>query len=208
MPDTAQGKPKNPVVVAIAALLLPGLGYWLLGQRTRGLAVGVSIFCLFVLGVLIGGIRIVDPPGYGEYGYHVMIVQPSLSSELTMRVDPTSEANEANPLLQAGTGGSAQVVGWALLTQPLGELSNKPWYIGQILCGPISLAMSAVAIVEAHPVDPSIAPPVSREPPSHSRSWEIGTLYTAVAGMLNLLAIIDSAYRAAEPEELSPTEKA
>ena len=32
---------------------------------------------------------------------------------------------------------------------------------------------------------------------SHSRLWEIGTLYTAVAGMLNLLAIIDSSHRAA-----------
>jgi len=31
---------------------------------------------------------------------------------------------------------------------------------------------------------------------SHARVYEIGVLYTAVAGMLNLMAIIDSAYRA------------
>jgi hypothetical protein len=35
---------------------------------------------------------------------------------------------------------------------------------------------------------------------SHARVNEIGTLYTAVAGMLNLLAIIDSAYRSARQE--------
>ena len=33
-------------------------------------------------------------------------------------------------------------------------------------------------------------------PKTHSRIAEIGTLYTAIAGMLNLLAIIDSASRA------------
>jgi hypothetical protein len=35
-------------------------------------------------------------------------------------------------------------------------------------------------------------------PKSHARLAEIGTLYTAVAGMLNLLAIIDSSYRASQ----------
>ena len=34
-------------------------------------------------------------------------------------------------------------------------------------------------------------------PWSHARVYEIGTLYTAVAGMLNLMAILDAAYRAA-----------
>ena len=41
--------------------------------------------------------------------------------------------------------------------------------------------------------------PGGAEPPgaiSHSRVNEIGVLYTAVAGMLNLLAIIDAASRA------------
>ena len=34
---------------------------------------------------------------------------------------------------------------------------------------------------------------------SHARSWELGELYTAVAGMLNLLVLIDAVYRAAAP---------
>jgi hypothetical protein len=36
---------------------------------------------------------------------------------------------------------------------------------------------------------------------SHSRVNELGVLYTAVAGMLNLLAMIDSSHRAARSEE-------
>jgi hypothetical protein len=207
MPSSTPGKPTSPILVAIAALLLPGLGYWIMGQRSRGLAVGISILSLFVLGVLIGGIRIVDPPGYGEYGYHIMLVDHLENSSrqqviVTTRLDPTSAENEANPLLQRNFG-NASVKGWALLDQPINELANKPWYVGQILVGPVALAMSAAAVSEAHPVDPSANTIVSREPPSHSRSWEIGTLYTAVAGMLNLLAIIDSAFRAGQAEAKS-----
>jgi hypothetical protein len=46
--------------------------------------------------------------------------------------------------------------------------------------------------------DPSNGPSGAESPgaTSHSRINEIGVLYTAVAGMLNLLAIIDAASRA------------
>jgi len=37
--------------------------------------------------------------------------------------------------------------------------------------------------------------------PSHARLAEISTLYTAVAGMLNLLAVIDSTFRAVHAAE-------
>jgi hypothetical protein len=60
-------------------------------------------------------------------------------------------------------------------------LMQKPWYIGQFLSGVIGLISGWIG--------PS-------QPASHSRVADIGTLYTAVAGMLNLMAIIDSSYRA------------
>src|SRR5206468_10046686 len=74
---------------------------------------------------------------------------------------------------------------------PLGKggLLEKPWFMGQVLTGPISLAGS----IASNRVNPDRT--------SHSRSWEIGTLYTAVAGMLNLLAIIDASARAADAED-------
>ena len=78
-------------------------------------------------------------------------------------------------------------------------MSDKPWFVGQILCGPIALAASAVSIHAARPTAAAVAAsdsPVQTVAISHARSWEIGTLYTAVAGMLNLLAMIDSAFRA------------
>ncbi|HEV8608093.1 MAG TPA: DUF6677 family protein [Tepidisphaeraceae bacterium] len=121
-------------IVALATWVVPGSGYWLIGQRARALTVGITILSLFVLGLVIGGTKVVDlPPG--------------------------------------------------VLSSPVNAVSQKPWFVGQILAGPITLLTASVGRSEDYF-------------PSHSRVNEIGTLYTAVAGMLNLLAIIDAAYRA------------
>ena len=121
-------------IVALATWVVPGSGYWLIGQRARALTVGITIIILFVMGLLIGGVRVVDAP-------------PNV------------------------------------LTSPANAVSQKPWFVGQILAGPITLSASSIGHDNAYFA-------------SHSRVNEIGTLYTAVAGMLNLLAIIDAAYRA------------
>ena len=123
-----------PPIVALSTWIVPGSGYWLIGQRGRALTVGITILILFILGLLIGGVRVVDvPPG--------------------------------------------------VLSSPVNAVSQKPWFVGQILAGPITLIASSIGHDEGYFA-------------SHSRLNEIGTLYTAVAGMLNLLAIIDAAYRA------------
>lgn len=123
-----------PPIVALATWVIPGSGYWLIGEKARGLTVGITIIILFVLGLLIGGVKVVDPP-------------------------PNA------------------------LSSPINAITQKPWFVGQILAGPITLLSGSIGKSEQYYT-------------SHARVNEIGTLYTAVAGMLNLLAIIDAAYRA------------
>lgn len=123
----------NAPIVALAGWLVPGSGYLLIGQRPRGLVVGISIIVLFLLGLLIGGMKVIDPAADYSNLYKAIV--------------------------------------------------DKPWFIAQILAGPITL----------------VAALIGRGPQfimSHVRVNEIGTLYTAIAGMLNLLAIIDSTSRA------------
>ena len=129
-----------PPVVALTAWVIPGAGYLLIGQWARGLTIGITILTLFIGGLAVGGVRVVDAPAL------------------------------------AGIETARDVV------------TQKPWFIGQILAGPISIGSAYIAHAS-----PNI-------PLSHGRANEIGTLYTAIAGMLNLLAIIDSAYRAGHPE--------
>jgi len=134
-PPPAPARLLPPPVIALAEWIVPGLGYYLLGQRSRGITVGVTIFLLFLLGLLIGGIRVVDPPSLG---------------------------------------GSGTV---------FNQVMQKPWFIGQALTG---LPGVIAAIISQR----------GNLPVSHARVNEIGTLYTAVAGMLNLITIIDASYRA------------
>jgi hypothetical protein len=129
----------NAAVVAVAGWLIPGSGYLLIGQRSRGLTVGITILILFVLGLLIGGIRVVDPP-------------------------------DTNPL-----------------GNPMGAVMQRPWFVGQVLIGPVGIITG-------------LAGKSWKFPMAHSHMYELGTLYTAIAGMLNLLALIDSAHRAGHPQ--------
>jgi hypothetical protein len=184
-------------VVVVFAWLIPGGGYFLIGERARAVTAGVAIVMLFLAGIAVGGIRIADPPGWGQYGYMTQLVQrfdrrrQQMEDDYT-RIEPASPDESRDP----SEDDRDQAAGPALLRQPMAELGDKPWYVGQILCGPIALVASAVSVNAAHPSAGS--PGQETWPSSHSRSWEIGALYTAVAGMLNLLVIIDSAYRAGQ----------
>lgn len=49
-------------VVLIAGFLLPGAGHAVYGERRRGALIGSTIVLLFMLGVLIAGVRVVEFP--------------------------------------------------------------------------------------------------------------------------------------------------
>ena len=159
-------------LVALAAWIIPGSGYWLIGQAFRGTVIGVTIIVLFIAGILIGGIRVVDVPGYDDRG---MATYLNSAGQKVLRPEQGS---------------------WSLTSRPFSEIANKPWFVGQILAGPICVAAGRVSIAVSHPATATAGS--SMIPRSHARIFEIGTLYTAVAGMLNLLAVIDSTYRAGQ----------
>lgn len=150
-----------PPLVALAGWLMPGLGYWLIGQRMRGAVVGVTVLLLFVAGLLIGGMRTVD-------------------SAILESADQRQERLSDLAILKAN---NPKYVPSNLLARTF----QKPWFIGQVLAGPVALASNFIGVTWGGNAG---------SPVSHSRVFEIGVLYTAVAGMLNLMAMIDSAYRA------------
>jgi hypothetical protein len=77
----------------------------------------------------------------------------------------------------------------------LREVQAKPWSVAQAMTGPVGIMGGAASVTAAR----SASDPNRGE--SHARINEISVLYTAVAGMLNLLAIIDSAHRARQMQE-------
>jgi len=120
------------------AWLLPGLGHWLLGERQRAAILAGSIGGLWIAGLLIGGIGVID--------------------------------RKAHPA----------------------------WFVGQILTAP-SLAIQYANGQLDHMQDRQ----VPAHQPSFGRVREQGILYTALAGLLNLLTIIDVASRRAPAPQRS-----
>jgi hypothetical protein len=151
--DADAFSPPSPVV-ALAGWLVPGLGYWLIGERWRGVVAGVTIVLMFLAGVLIAGVRVIDVPGYRSDGSKAYV---------------------------SVRGARA----WALRANFLGTLMQKPWAIPQSMAGLPALAGGVVSV--------SVSDRFDR---TRARVGEIGTLYTAVAGMLNLVVLIDATHRA------------
>lgn len=159
----SSSSPLSPLAVGLLSWLVPGAGYLWLGQRARGLTIGITILLLFVLGLLIAGVRVIEVPGYDAAGKPMMVASTSTLAEH-----------------------------WIMLETPLTEIRNKPWSVPQLLVGPTAVAAGAWSVYAARP-DATGQP---RAVPSHSRVSEIGSLYLSVAGLLNLMAIIDASYRA------------
>ncbi len=192
MQTTARAAPTrsiSPFLVAVAAWVLPGLGYVLIGQRSRGYTVGLTVIMLFVAGLLIGGVRVLEVPGYGSHGNPVLSYAGSDRNGQAYYVFGDSGLRDETYL---------RLEGWAIFTHPIEEIRAKPWSIAQVITGPVGLIAGAGAVAASRR-DSNDNPIGAR---SHSRLNEIGVLYTAIAGMLNLLAIIDSHSRAGEkPQE-------
>ena len=109
------------VAAAITGWVVPGLGHMLLGQKGRGLIIAAGIGLMWVGGLLIGGVGVID--------------------------------REQHPV----------------------------WFFGQLLVGP-SIAVDFFR-------------PYLDYQPALARVHEQGMLYVAMAGLLNLLAMIDVLYR-------------
>lgn len=133
---------------AVAAWILPGLGHLILGERQRAAVLATAIGGLWLLGVLIGGIGVIDHRDYSE-GSRVKFSLWFLGQMLT---GPTIAADAYHQHLKAQ---SQRTLGH--LPQPYDQ--PRPIYV-----------------------------------PSFGHVAETGTLFTALAGMLNLLVMIDAAY--------------
>jgi hypothetical protein len=114
------------MAVGLAAWVVPGAGHIIIGERARGFIIFAAITALFVGGLYIGSIGVIDP------------------------------ANQ------------------------------KPWYVGQMLTSPL-----VALIAKMNPSVGGVTPY-----PSYGKPFEIGQIYTTIAGMLNVLCVVNAMYMA------------
>jgi hypothetical protein len=181
MSEKDRGLRLPPPLVALAGWLVPGAGYWAIGDFARGTVVSAAILVLYLSGLLVAGVRVIEVPGYdSQDGQQIRMIG---GHRVPLRDRDYPNAN------------------WALTSGGfVSEVTAKPWFAGQILAGPLCLASAAASV--------QLAQDSINNPRPHAPLETVGTLYTAIAGMLNLLVIIDATHRAGQPVQSSlPTDK-
>lgn len=118
----SQNLERNSYIAGVLAWLVPGAGHLYLGEKPRGLLLCVGVCVTFFLGVLLGGVVMVD--------IHY----------------------------------------------------SKPWFLAQILTG----APCIIATLLQNMLHTEVGV---------GRGVELGQVYTGVAGMMNLLAVLDALLR-------------
>ena len=153
-----QSNPWHPGA-ALLGWLLPGLGHFVIGQRRRGIVIGVTISLLWLSGLLIGGVNVIDRHRSGIMFGGQILVAPGVVVDFMMKNHFKRER----------------------LIQPDGSLG--------------SYAKGKREQI------PQPDRPHSYEP-SYGRVHEHGMLYTSLAGLLNLLAMVDVLYREPRRSEI------
>jgi len=135
-------RPQWHPLEAVAGWVAPGLGHILLGERRRGIILMVCISGMWLGGVLVGGMGVVDwqRPNAPFLWFGQAFIAPTLAANWAIN-------RTAGPLIP-------------LDQTPLDDADNALSYR-----------------------------------PSFNRVEEQGVLYTAIAGLLNLMAVIDVLYR-------------
>lgn len=159
--------PGRRIVAVILAIALPGLGYLALRQPARAVAVAVGILGLVVSGLLIGGIDAVDSKE-DFYWY----------------------------LGQAGVGPIVLVIDNIHQTQFKGvdgtidPATNKPKIKAP---GPHEhLVKNSAGVLEIAPAPLGVRPGSTK---SIGKVNDVATLFILIAGMLNIIAIVDVALK-------------
>lgn len=152
-PAPAPEETFQPVALVLAALF-PGAGHIYLGEVKRGVLIAAGVLGLFVGGLLIGGIGVVD-----RRDNFIWFMGQALVGPIAFGVDTAHQS-----MFKVVDGGGR--------LRPAGPDEGRGDQ-GQVVYGG--------------------TPPYIR---SLGRVNELGTLFATIAGMMNLICIIDAAFYA------------
>jgi len=155
-------------IAGFAALALPGLGHMARGEVRRGLYAGAGVLGLFFGGVLIGGVDCIDSREDGLWFIGQALVGP-----VAFGVDALHQHHFK----------VLDPVSMELRTAHPGEVRDEK-------TGFFTPAIPMISPLDASG-KPLMLPPNSK---GVGKMNELGTLFATVAGMMNLIVIIDAAF--------------
>ena len=161
--------PEGPGPVGYLALVLawavPGLGHFLLGQKGRGIVFALAIHLLFAAGLLVGGIRAINPQDQAIWTYTQFLT------------------------------GWPMVLANRLESQARGEWQDEPaTAVMPARPARLRQAYEDQAPPSGTPERQAYARKFFAENPLfvyHPKVQDMGSVYCGIAGMLNLLVMFD-----------------
>ncbi|MCL2639895.1 MAG: hypothetical protein FWD53_03525 [Phycisphaerales bacterium] len=168
----------------VLAWLVPGLGHLVLGEKARGLIFAATIHGLFAAGMLIAGVRAINPPEqqiwtYTQYlaGWPMLVASP---------VERRYMAESALLIKRLQEQGRLEMPdGQVLMRPPVDDDSQIP--------DRIRFGKAAIKLY------PLLA--------NHPKIQDIGAVYCGIAGMLNLLVMFDVLLRITGSTREKPEQK-
>lgn len=162
----------------IFGILLPGAGHMATGQVARGLLIAAGVLGLFLGGILIGGIDVIDSEEDRVWFYGEALVGP-----LAFAIDGAHQK-----LFKAY---DKSIMGIASFAE-LEHAQKRSAYPDEMrVMSTFPLQGRSVTIPVFVPATPGAGPPNKK---SIGKVNELGTLFATIAGMLNVIALIDAAF--------------
>lgn len=168
MPNKTEDNPLSFLAIPLA-WLVPGAGHLMLGQRGHGILFAVTIHLLFAAGLFLGGIRAINPPDQPIWVYSQFLAGwPTLvSTNIERRFVPSQKEIQDEYLAAVDQRGIKRPEAVFGDTKELQKLEAF-----------------AKEYLREHPLatyDPKVQ--------------DVGAVYCGIAGMLNLLVLIDVVLR-------------
>jgi hypothetical protein len=202
--DAIDHEPDSPQpLAALCAWLVPGLGHYVLGLKRRAYAIFAGVSLLFLSGLLIGGIDSVDSTLF----YRRPFTNPSPPERVdgdmiwflgTMFAGPAAFAADYYHQFHCKVVEDATTPGGTPIRIRRGARPHeiRDPRTGRPLTVRDPLTGAPLTFTDPATNTPRLSTPADRPPNVQSlgRVREIGTLFCALAGMMNLIAIVDAAH--------------
>jgi len=167
--DGGGGVSAGGYMALVLAWLVPGLGHVLLGERARGVIFAVTIHGLFAAGMLIAGVRAINPPEQQIWTYTQFLTGWPMLVANSVEKSQMAKFRQSMETLQRD---GVEMPDGQFLTRPPVDDDSQTAIADRIRFG--KEAIKRYPLLSNHP-----------------KVHDIGAVYCGIAGMLNLLVMFD-----------------
>lgn len=193
----------NPLA-GLASLILPGAGHLVLGQRSRALFIAVGVLGLFFGGVFIGGIDVID-----SREDRLWFIGQALVGPVAFGVDYLHQNHFKGVYIPPEILNHKKVSARQLELLTRSPRSAGPGQARELTtleiidgaAGRTTVTLPILRDLSEAEIASGLGPPNRK---SLSKVNELGTLFATIAGMLNIIVVLDAFFPPVRPLAPAP----